>query len=274
MTAQLSTVDAPGGSKARDGEASPLAEILRDITRGGLAGLLVGILVAGVGGRVAMRISALLVPSADGAFTENGNRVGDITVDGTAALVLFVGLFFGAVIGSLWVVVRPWLPRSMGARCLVSIPLAIALGTRGLIEASNPDFRILGFDPLVVLVLLTLVGLAGPAVVVTDGWLDRRLPHPGPGDRRVLAGYTVITLLGLVLTVLAVVPLYLASPLRPVGIALAAVGIATLLSWWFRSRDQPSPPWLTIVGRVGIVVATVAGLWVITPDVRGALGLF
>jgi len=48
-------------------------DAFRDITRGGLAGLIVGVLLAGIGGRVVMRLAALLVPAADGAFTENGN---------------------------------------------------------------------------------------------------------------------------------------------------------------------------------------------------------
>ena len=68
-----------------------------------------------------MRLAALLVPDSVGAFTENGNRIGDITVGGTLALIVFIGLFFGAVAGSLWVVLRPWLPAARGARALASI---------------------------------------------------------------------------------------------------------------------------------------------------------
>lgn len=52
---------------------NPSMDAFRDITRGGLAGLIVGVLLAGIGGRVVMRLAALLVPAADGAFTENGN---------------------------------------------------------------------------------------------------------------------------------------------------------------------------------------------------------
>ena len=113
-------------------------DVLRDIARGGIAGLLTGIVVAGIGGRIVMRLAALVVPEATGRFTENGNRIGTITLDGSLALVVFVGLFFGVVAGSLWVVIRPWLPLSALARSLVTLPIAVALGTRGL---STPIIR-------------------------------------------------------------------------------------------------------------------------------------
>jgi MFS family permease len=274
MTAQLSAADPSSGSIERDHEASPMAEVLRDITRGGLAGLLVGIILGGVGGRLVMRLAALLVPAAEGAFTENGNRVGDITIGGTAALIVFIGLFVGVIIGSLWVIIRPWLTANIVGRGLVTVLIALALGTRGLIEARNPDFAILGHDPLVVASLLAYIALFGPALVVTDAWLERVLPHAGPGDTAVWIGFIVVTVLGLLLAAVLMVPLYLGSPLRPAGIALGVVGVATLVSWWRRIRGQPAAPtWLSAVARTALGVAVIAGVWVTLPDVRAAFGL-
>lgn len=249
------------------------AEVLRDITRGGLAGLIVGVLLAGIGGRLVMRLAAILVPSADGAFTENGNRIGDITLGGSLGIVIAIGLLFGAVAGSLWVVIRPWLPRSRLAAAVVTIPVAVALGTRGLVEARNEDFEVLGHDPLVVASLVILVASFGPALVVADAWLDRRLPHPIPADRRVISGFAVVTVLGLILTALMVVPMYLSAPLRWAGVALIVVGLATLASWVRLSRAQPIAPWwLTLVGRIALTVAVAAGLAVVIPEIQGALG--
>ena len=57
----------------RSGSAAAQA-IVRDIARGGLAGLVTGLLVAGVGGRLVMRIAALLVPGSAGAFTAKITR--------------------------------------------------------------------------------------------------------------------------------------------------------------------------------------------------------
>ena len=68
--------------------ASPVLEVLRDISRGGSAGILIGLVGCGIGGRLVMRLAALLVPGADGRFTENGFLIGNITVGGTVALLI------------------------------------------------------------------------------------------------------------------------------------------------------------------------------------------
>ena len=70
-------------------EFSPIGEMLRDIARGGISGAIVGVVVGGLGGRLMMRLAAILHPDAVGALTENGNRIGDITMGGTLFLVLF-----------------------------------------------------------------------------------------------------------------------------------------------------------------------------------------
>ncbi|NNJ47733.1 MAG: hypothetical protein HKP18_07880, partial [Acidimicrobiia bacterium] len=59
------------------GTASRLMEIARHSTIVGIAGVVVGVLVGGMGGRVLMRISAVAAPArVIGATTEGGNRVG------------------------------------------------------------------------------------------------------------------------------------------------------------------------------------------------------
>jgi hypothetical protein len=250
----------------------PANEILREITRGGLAGLIAGLLVAGVGGRLVMRLAALLVPESLGRLTENGNRIGDITAGGTFALILFVGLFFGAVAGSLWVTLRPWLPAATGSRALVSIPIAIAAGTRGLVDGGNPDFTVLGGSTPVVASLVTLVALFGPTIVLAERWLDARLPHAGRDDRHVVTGYGVVMMLGLTLTLLAVLPVYLGSDLRIAGLALVVVGLATLASWRYRVVDRPLPSWVASVARLAIIVVVAAGSYVAVVEVAEAIG--
>jgi hypothetical protein len=90
-------------------ELSRTGEVLRDIARGGISGVLAGIVVGGLGGRLVMRIAALLHPDAVGALTENGNRIGDITLGGTLTLVRF-GIISCAMAGAVWVIVSPWIP--------------------------------------------------------------------------------------------------------------------------------------------------------------------
>jgi hypothetical protein len=247
----------------------PLREPFRDIARGGLAGLLAGLLVAGVGGRIVMRAAALLVPDAAGRLTENGNRIGEITLPGTLALVIFGGLFFGLAGAVLWVVVSPWIPGGRWARALLSMPVAVSLTGMLLIQAENPDFAVLRHDATTVLLLLALVAVAGLAIAGFDSWLDTRLPGkaaPSWADPIYLA----LSIAGVL-----ILPIVMATYMeeeRLLGIALVAVGVATLVHWTLRSRRLSLPLWLVIGGRGSLLLAVVLGLLALAPDVASALG--
>jgi hypothetical protein len=245
--------------------------ILREIARGGLAGLVVGIVLGGIGGRLVMRLAAVLVPSSAGSFTENGNVIGTITVGGSVALIVFLGLLAGVFAGSLWVIIRPWLPSGMVARALVTMPFAVAIGSQTLVDDRNRDFAILDRDPLVVASLIALVALFGPALAVVDGWLERRLPIQVSG--RGETGYALVTALGVLLTLFLVAPTLLGAPLFGAGIAVAVIGLATLTRWGLATVARSEPPWLPWVARGAFVVATVAGLAATTREVIGILGV-
>src|SRR5215210_6751978 len=194
-----SIVDAPASAPSLDARpaAWPLGELFRDIARGGIAGIVVGVFVAGVGGRVVMRIAAILHPRAVGLTTENGEVIGDVTLNGTMALLVFGGLGMGLVAGTIWVIVSPWFPGRGFVRGLVTAAMAIALGTPLLIQGTNPDFTILRRDPLVLALLVGLVGLVGLSIAIVDRALDARLPPALPGITGATVGYAVVTLLGL-----------------------------------------------------------------------------
>jgi hypothetical protein len=247
-----------------------LAEPLRDIARSGLAGLLTGILVAGIGGRIVMRAAALLVPEAAGQFTENGNRIGAITAGGSFALVL-VGVFFGLAGAVVWVVVSPWIPAGERTRAVLAMPIAVALTGMSLVQADNPDFRVLRHDAATVALLLALVALAGLVIAGFDHWLDRRLPAAAtsaPAD----AIYLALTLAGGVLILPVVLAGYLGEE-RPLGLALVGVGVATLIQWTLRYQRRPSSPiWLVVAARGSLLIAVVLGVLALGPDVASALG--
>ena len=249
-----------------------LAEPLRDIARGGLAGLITGILVAGIGGRIVMRAAALLVPDAAGQLTDNGNRIGEITLGGTFALVLVGALFFGLLGATLWVVVSPWIPGGRRTRALLAMPIAVALAGLALVQARNPDFVVLGHDATTVMLLLGLVALAGLAIEEIERWLDRRLPEAAtsaPAD----AIYLVLAVAGGGLILPIVLAAYLGEEL-PVGLALVAVGLATLIRWSRRYQGRTSSPtWLMVAGRGSLLVAALLGTLALAPDVATALGL-
>ncbi|HEY3334807.1 MAG TPA: hypothetical protein VGK16_06160 [Candidatus Limnocylindrales bacterium] len=254
--------------------AWPPGVLLRDIARGGLAGLVAGLVVGGIGGRVAMRAAALLVPEATGRFTENGNQIGAITLAGTLALVVFMGLFAGAASGIVWVTVRPWIPGDARVRAVLAMPIAVALGTFAIIRGSNPDFAILGHDPVIIAILIAVIALTGLAVAVLDGWLDRRLPYPDSAGSAPAIAYAALAGIGILLAAVMVVPQYLDGDLRPLGITLVVTGLATL-AWWVQRAGGASAParWTTAVGRIGLGAAVVAGYWTLAPELAGALGI-
>lgn len=253
-------------------QSTDVDTILREITRGGLSGLIVGIVIAGIGGRLVMRLAAVLVPGSTGAITENGNVIGAVTIGGSLALIVFVGLLFGAVAGSLWVVIGPWLPAAALPRAIASVPLAIALGTNALVDDRNRDFAILGHHPPVVASLVVLVALAGPCLVLAERWLDPRLPRPRSGGG-VTTAYLLVTALGTLLTLFLVAPLFLGSDLALTGVGIVVVGLVTLATWGIRIRGGRLGPGLILVARTALVIATAIGLWMSALEVAGALDL-
>ena len=257
-------------------EFSPTGEVLRDIARGGISGVVAGIVVGGLGGRLVMRIAAILHPDAVGALTENGNRIGDITIGGTFTLVL-LGLIICAMAGAVWVVVSPWITRQTGVRALLTAGVAIAIGTPLLIIGGNPDFVILEHDPAVVALLVGLVGLIGLSIALLDSWLDRRLPHAVTGRKIPVAFYAIVTLMGAVLILPFVLLVLLTAdeyelPLRA-GYALFVVGLCTAIGWGLRVRGQVSPPrGLEIGARVALLVSVILGVVTSLPHISRALG--
>jgi hypothetical protein len=248
-----------------------LGEPVRDIARGGLAGLLTGILVAGIGGRAVMRAAALLVPESAGQLTDNGNRIGEITLGGSIGLVLVGGLFFGLFGATVWVVVSPWIPGGGRTRAALAMPVAVSLTGIALIQVRNPDFQVLRHDAATVTLLLALVALAGLTIALFDGWLERRLPGANVSGRAD-AVYLALAIAGGALILPIVLAGYLGDE-RPLGIALVGVGVATLIHWSRRYQRRPSPPsWLVIAGRGSLLVAVALGVLALEPDVAAALG--
>ena len=255
---------------------SPGREILREIARGGLTGVIVGAVVVGFGGRIAMRVSTMLQPGAIGGITDNGNRIGDITAGGTLALVT-VGMFIGAMAGIVWVVATPWLPAGGWRRAIVAVPLAMAVGTVGLIEGNTGDFIQLHHDPKIVALLIALVGCVGLAFSLIDDLLERRLPHASAR-----AGATALYSLVVAIGAFVVFPITLASYFGSsragvglIAIALVVVGLATA-TWWLLRVDghvHVHPPrTLAIVGRAALLLGALAGIGAGLPGVAGALG--
>lgn len=266
-TAATPTVD----SAAKLAADTAFGDILRDIARGGITGLIVGLVGAGIGGRIVMRLAALLVPESVGAFTENGFRIGDITPGGSLGLVGF-GLFAGAGVATIWVTVSPWIPGVGIRRALLAMPIAVGLGASALIDGQNRDFFILRHDPGVIAVLILLIAFIGLLFALVDDALDRRLPS---ATGRAYGAYLLLTTVGLGLAMIVLVSFLSAREMVTVlmGVALMAVGLATLGTWVSRVRGRPAPRWSAVVGRAALVAAVVLGSAHTLPELTRALGM-
>jgi hypothetical protein len=88
-------------------EAAPIPTLRRLVAAALGAGVVAGVLVAGAGGRLVMRLLALTSPDVEGSLTEGGATVGDISLDGTLGLIPFGGVPAGHLSGLLYALVRP-----------------------------------------------------------------------------------------------------------------------------------------------------------------------
>ena len=138
------------------------------------AGLVVGLLAAGLGSRAVMRLLAVADEDASGTITENGNVVGEITGGGTLGLVLFVGIPFGLAAGLVVFAVRHWLPERAAWRGLALAAVLLGLFGGTVIDPDNIDFRLLEPTGLAI----ALFGLLFPAAGYGLAWLAERW---GPG---------------------------------------------------------------------------------------------
>ena len=165
------TVAVPSRSLG-DAMAARLRELAIVVVGCGIAGALVG----GLGSRLAMRLAALAAPEVHGALTENGNVVGEITFQGTIALMIVAGLTSTVFGAGAFVVMRPWLPRRTVPRGLVLGGFLLALFGAAVVDAGNADFAILG-DRLLNITMFSALfvafGLVASSAFVA---LERRVP--------------------------------------------------------------------------------------------------
>ncbi len=250
--------------------------LIRSTAISGITGALAGVLVGGVGGRIAMRISALVAgDSARGAITDNGDRVGEFTIEGTVEL-LANGLIFGVVGGVVWIVSEPWLGR-YGHRVGLSFGILLfALAGTEAIVADNRDFAIL--DPAWFNVLLfgLLFFAYGSLFPVLRRLNDRMLPGRGKttSAQNVLYGFVLVPgVLFVVITFAALFADALCQTCGPSqrlpGIAFTAMTGATVVLRWKQLHQDPvaHDRRLVTVGMVSLAATVVLGLIVTIPEI-------
>lgn len=164
------------------------------------AGLVVGIVIAGLGSRLVMRLLAIADPDAEGSFTENGNQVGEITFGGTIGLLVFIGAPSGLLAGLIVFAVRRWLPGGQPWRGLAFSSVLLALLGGTVIDPGNIDFRLLQPAGLA-------IALFGLLFLAAGFWLPLFADRWGPGVPRFLYRTDVTILGGVVIAVVVAVGL-------------------------------------------------------------------
>jgi hypothetical protein len=223
------------------------------------SGVGAGILAAGAGGRLVMRLLAVTAGAdAQGRVTEAGEVVGRISVDGTLGFVVFTGLFFGLATGTLYLLLRRWLPAGRAGGLAYGALLLVVAGTRlDPLRPGNPDFDLVGPGWVSVLAFTALAVFHGVLVAALAGRISRALPLPGAGPRAIAAHAPLLLLLPLGSAVLLVA-------IVGVMVALASQVPGVVAAW----RDRRS----VMVGRVALAAVAVVALPGFTSAVVDILG--
>ena len=202
----------------------------RHVGAASLAGIVAGILVAGVLGRIAMRVSGFLSrPDLIGIQTANGNRVGDITFSGTLALALFVGIPAGIAGAALFASAEPWLRKFRPWQGVVFGLIVLLAAGFIFIDPANVDFQRFG-SALINVAMFAALFVAFGALTA---WLFDRIRHAIEGNgtsARVLEVVAFVAALAVTtVSVLVFTSIVITSPtggLNEPGPALLFAGIA------------------------------------------------
>jgi hypothetical protein len=261
----------PGGearSRTSSGRTARIVALARHAAIVGIAGVITGVIVGGVGGRLLMRISAIAAPdSVTGASTEGGNVVGDITIDGTLALLLFVGILSGLVGAVAYLITEPWLRWTGRWHGPVFGLLLLAIGSTAAFDPGNQDFRILRYQELNVAMFGALFVGFGLLIVPLIARLERSMPPVDPA-RPVAGSWAYLALTGFGMQFLGLFFIQFFDPdatgaetaPSAVGIALIGVTVATALAWTKDLvGDRPWNRWTEPAGYGLLLVAIVLG---------------
>ena len=225
------------------GSAERAARRLSAITA---AGALLGLLVGGVGGRLAMMLLARLNPEATGITSDDGFRIGQFTVGDTLQLLL-TGTVFGLIGACVYALVRHLM---LGQRWFqvasIAVGPAVVVGA-GIVHSDGVDFQSLKPTWLAIGLFLAIPALYSALLtVVAEHWIREdswaaRAPLP-----------------------IAAIPLLFLIPLAPllaVMVALWALGEALRRDARFRSGlRHPALPWVARLGLVAVFAFALADL--------------
>lgn len=210
------------------------------------SGVGAGILAAGAGGRLAMRLLAVTAgPTAQGRITEADQVVGRISAEGTLGFIVFTGLFFGAASGAAYLLLRRWLPGGRTGGVAFGALLLVLAGTRlEPLRPGNPDFDLVGPGWVSVAAFAALVLFHGMLLAAVAGRLSRAVPLLALTPRAIIAHVPLLLLaLGSVALVAAII-----------GVAVVSASQVPAVAGVWRDRR------LVTAGRVILSLVALAAL--------------
>lgn len=222
----------------------------RRVSTAVVAGVSMGALIGGIGGRIAMFVLRVTSdPALHGAKTDDGFIIGQIS--GATLFLVIITSALGVLGGAFYLAVRSWLPQRWRA-ALFGLFGGI-LGGAGAIRPDGIDFTLLDPLPLAIAMFIALPAIYG---VVVSRLIERWLREDsGPGASQAWT--------------LGLIPLLVVAFLGPVGIGVA-VG---MLALWIVHRTAPrvarlwGSPVVVWIGRAGLVVVTAVALTSLVRDV-------
>jgi hypothetical protein len=249
VPADLPAADGPGASAQADPPPAGLVarRYLWYVNLALASGFGAGLLAAGAGGRLMMRLLAVTAgPGARGGITEAGQVVGRISVDGTIGFIVFTALFLGLASGVLYLLLRAWLPVGrMGGIVYGALLLVLAGSRLEPLRGENPDFDLVGPGWVSVVVFTALVLFHGMLVAALAARISRSVPLLGTRPAAFAAH----------------VPLLLLAPLVPVAVTVALVGALVVLATRIPAvRTAWRLPTLARAGRIGLALVALLAL--------------
>lgn len=221
-------------------------------------GAIVGALIGGIGGRIAMRILFLTSPDkVKGVESDDGFIIGRFDAVSTLNLVLF-GALIGLAGGLMYLTIRKWLPDQTRQRsATVASGAAMVVGS-AIIHAEGVDFTLLSPRRLSVALFIFIPAAFGWFIVPTvdsaekpDSWFQRKRLK--------------IALLPLLLLLFPLAAIALVIPLA----------ITLIARWIARSKPSVVAVWesrqLLWAGRLVIVAIGVVATVALINDLRAVL---
>jgi hypothetical protein len=214
-----------------------------------VAGLVAGVGIGGIGGRLAMFLLRLTSSeTVRGLESDDGFVIGRVSAE-SFFLVLFTGVL--GVVGSLaYLAVRAWIPA--GSRAAWTGVFGAAVGSSGVVHPDGIDFVLLQPLWLAIALFVALPALYGVAMsVLVERGLRRA--DQGRGGRLWFLGLLPLLALGL---------------FGPTGIAL----LVLIAGAWWLGRSAPavaafwrSPP-VVWIGRALLLAFTAWSAWSLVRD--------